>query len=117
MFRIIMVLPFLLLSGDLFAGVLGLDPDAPILLKTAEWLLMFMSKSIQHQALAYVTWFVTIMVAIQGAARGIAELLGLFAMSTKTDVDNRIMNFMIDTAKWAGKVIGWFGVGFPKSLK
>jgi hypothetical protein len=104
-------------SVPLVAGVLGTDPDAPILIKTAEWLLGFMSKSIQSQAIAYTAWFVTIMVAVQGVARGIAELLGLFADKTKTNFDNKAMLWLSNVALWCGKIIGWFGVGFPKSIK
>lgn len=100
-----------------FAGVLDLDQEAPVLLKTASWLLTFSTGAIQTQWIAYTTWFVTLMIAIQGIARGLSELLSIFADKTETNFDNRLMTFFAGVARFCGKVIGWFGLGYPKGLK
>ena len=114
---IFFVIISLLKVNPLLAGVLDLDQEAPVLLKTASWLLTFSTEAIKTQWIAYTTWFVTIMIAIQATARGLAELLSLFADKTATDIDNKAMMALSNVAKICGKIVGWFGIGYPKGLK
>jgi hypothetical protein len=91
--------------------------DAPQVLKYGEWLLGFLGLAIKSQAALYLTWFSTIMFGVMVLARAIAEVLSLFAEKTKTDVDNKAMAFFSKTADACARVVAWFGVGYPKSLK
>jgi len=91
--------------------------EAPQLFKYAEWLLGFLGLAIKSQAALYLTWFSTIMFGVMVLARALAEVLSLFANKTKTEIDNKAMAFFSKTSEFAAKIVGWFGVGYPKSLK
>ena len=49
--------------------------------------------------------------------RGLAELFGLFATKTATDYDDKLLLFFSSAAKIIGSILGWVGVGYPKSLR
>lgn len=57
------------------------------------------------------------MLALMLIFRGLAELFGLFALKTATDYDDKLLLFFSNAAKIIGSVLGWVGVGYPKSLR
>jgi hypothetical protein len=106
------------ISLDLFAGPVDLKPEAPAFLSGVNFILTFLSANIQSQSIAFIAWIVSLSLIMQSLARGIAELLGLFANKTKTNIDNKLMMFFSDVARFLGTIIAWFGVGsLPKSLR
>jgi hypothetical protein len=113
-----LVLLNMFITFPILAGGIEITPDAPALLKIASYILSFLSANIQNQTALFVTWFLTMMLLVQTIFRALAELLGLFADKTSTDIDNKLMLAFSAVAKIAGTVIGWFGVGnLPKSLR
>jgi len=91
--------------------------EAPQVFKYAEWLLGFLGLAIKSQAILYLTWFSTIVFGFMVLARALAEVLSLFADKTKTEIDNKAMAFFSKSADVCSRVVAWFGVGYPKSLK
>ncbi len=61
-------------------------------------------------------WAVGLLTSVMLICRGLAELLLLFAHSTKTEIDNKILAFVQKTAEVCAKILGWFGLGYPKKL-
>lgn len=117
MFKAILLSILIIFPFTLIAGVLDVNSDAPALLKALNFILTFMSAHIQSQVAIFVTMFLSCMFALQLICRGLAELLGLFAEKTGTNIDNQMMMFFSTAALILGRVIGWFGVGnLPKSL-
>jgi len=58
-----------------------------------------------------------VMLALMLVSRGLAELLGLFASKTATNYDDKLLLILSKTAKFLGSILGWVGVGYPKSIK
>jgi uncharacterized protein YhhL (DUF1145 family) len=58
-----------------------------------------------------------VMLAVMLVSRGLAELLGLFAEKTSTNYDDKMLMIFSKTAKFIGSILGWVGVGYPKSIK
>lgn len=62
-------------------------------------------------------WGIGLLTSVMLICRGLAELLLLFADKTTTTIDNKILAFAQKAAEICAKILGWFGVGYPKSLK
>lgn len=63
------------------------------------------------------SWFLMIMGFLMASLRAIAELLGFIALKTESKKDDRIALEINRLSLWAAKIVGWFGVGTPKTTK
>lgn len=111
MIKLITFVTFFLSAYAFGEGQISEIPDVPD--SAPWWLSMFTFAIKQFPELN--GWFAAAMFFIMAFLRGLSELLNFIAKKTESTVDDEIAKQLAKIVKWVSAIIGWFGLGKPKS--
>jgi hypothetical protein len=97
---------FMFTTGTAIAELPEPPEDAPWYVTTIKYILM--------QFPDVNGWFAAVMLMIMSILRGLADAFMFIAKKTETKKDDAIAHYLAKLMRWAGAVIGWFGLGTPK---
>lgn len=109
MSRFFLIVFSMMISSVCFADSIFTD--------AAPFFLRFIERFLSPLAMGWVSVIGSVCFGIMVSARAISEVLALFADKTKTDIDNKAILVLNKLFTLSSKIVGWFGVGYPKKLR
>ncbi len=109
----IIVMFVVYLMSSIALGESGI-PEIPDVPDSAPWWLSMFTFVIK-QFPEFNGWFAAAMIFIMAGLRSASELLNFIAKKTETKTDDEIARQLTKVIKWISAIIGWFGLGKPKS--
>jgi phosphatidylglycerophosphatase A len=112
MFKLFLTIGIFFLSTFAFGeGQISEIPDVP---DVAPWWLSMFTFALK-QFPAFNAWFAAAMMFVMAGLRALSELLNFIAKKTATKTDDEMASALVKILKWVAAIIGWFGLGKPRS--